>query len=70
MFGNDEFKLIVMCYLYSILSCISTLKRCKLKLYCSLNDRADFCTVCHILDYILMNKISKSLSIVLAEQSY
>ena len=24
----------------------------------SLNDRADFCTVCHMLDYILMEKIS------------
>ena len=47
-----------MCNLYSIFSCISTLKSCKLKLYCSLNDRADFCIVCYVLDQILMDKIS------------
>ena len=50
VFGNVEFKAIVMCNLYSIFRCISTLKSCKFKLYCSLNDRADFCTVCYILD--------------------
>ena len=61
MFGSVEFKLIVICNLYSIFSCISTLKSCKLKLYCSLNDRADFCTVCHMLDLILIDKSSKFL---------
>ena len=50
-----------MCNLYSIFSCISILKSCKLELYCSLNDRADFCTACHIFDWILMDKISTSL---------
>ena len=61
MSGNAEFKLIVMCYLCCILSCISILKSCELKLYDSVDDRADFCTVCHILDMILINKISNSL---------
>ena len=60
MFGNVELKLIVKCNFYSIISCISKLKSRKLKLYCSLNDRADFCTVCHVLDYLL-DKISKFL---------
>ena len=50
VFGNVEFKLIVMCNLYSIFSCISILKSCKPTLHCSLNDRAFFCTVCHMLD--------------------
>ena len=50
VFGKAEFKLIVMCNLYSIFSSISILKSCKLKLFCSLNDKADFCTVCHMLD--------------------
>ena len=45
VFGNTEFKLIVMCYFYSIFSCISILKSCKPKLYCSIDDRADFGTV-------------------------
>ena len=39
-------------------------------LHCSLNDRADFCTVCHLLDKILIDKISNFLSIVLADQLY
>ena len=50
VFGNTEFNLIVMCKLYSIFNCISILKSCKPKLYCSLNGRADFCIVCHMLD--------------------
>ena len=50
MFGNAKLKLIVMCNLYSIFSGISVLKSCKSKLCCSLNDRANFCTVCHMLD--------------------
>ena len=50
VFENSEFKLIEMSNLYSIFSCISILKSCSPKLYCSLNDRADFCTVCHMLD--------------------
>ena len=74
MFGNAEFKLIVMYNSYSIFSCISILKSCKLKLYCSLNDRTDLCTVCNMLDSLLMNKTSgilkNFLSIVLADQSY
>ena len=70
MFGNAEFKLIVMCNLYSIFSYISQLKSSKLKLYCSLNDMADFCTVCHMFDHMLIEKISYFLSIVLADQSY
>ena len=61
MFGNAEFKSIVMCNLYSRFSCMSTLKSWKLKLYFSQNDRADFCTVCHMLNEILMDKISKFL---------
>ena len=61
MFGNAQFKLIVMCNLYSIFSCISILKSCKLKLYYNLNDRADFCTVCHMLDLLLMDKMSNFL---------
>ena len=61
MFGKGECKLIVMCNLYSIFSCISILKSRKLKLYCILNDRADFSTVCHMFDSILMDKISTSL---------
>ena len=36
---NSEFKLTIMCNLYSIFGCISILKSCKPKLYCSLNDR-------------------------------
>ena len=63
MFGNNEFKLIVVCNLYSIVSSISILKSCKLKLYFSLNDKAGFCTICHILDWILMDKISNFLKI-------
>ena len=35
MFGNAQLKVIVMCDLYSIFSCISILKSCKLELYCS-----------------------------------
>ena len=50
VFENAEFKLIVMCNLNSIFSCISLLKSCKHKLYCSLNDRSDFGIVCHMLD--------------------
>ena len=61
MFGNAQLKVIVMCDLYSIFSCISILKSCKLELYCSLNDRADFCIVCHMLNQILINEISNSL---------
>ena len=41
-----------------IFSCISILKSCKLKLYSSVNYWADFCTVCIMLDKILMNEIS------------
>ena len=48
--GNAELQLIVMCNLYCMFSCICTLKSCKPKLYCCLNDKADFCTVCHMLD--------------------
>ena len=47
--------------LFSLFSGINILKSCKPKLYCSRNDRADFFTVCHMLDYILMDKISNSL---------
>ena len=61
MFGNAEF----MCNLYGIFSCIGILKSCKPKLYCRLNDRADFCNVCHMLDYILMDKVSNSLKFLL-----
>ena len=50
VFGKGEFKLIVMCNLCSVFRCISILKSCKLELYCSLNERADFCTVCHMFD--------------------
>ena len=70
VFGNAEFKLIVMCSLYSIFSGINILRSCKLKLHCSLNDRADLCTVCHMLEYILRDKISNFLSKVIADQSY
>ena len=35
-----------------------------------LNDRADFCTVCHMFDHMLMKKISNFSSIVFANQSY
>ena len=42
---NTEFKLIVMCNVFRLFGCISTVKSYKPKLYCSLNDRADFCTV-------------------------
>ena len=73
VFGNTEFKLTVMCNLYSIFSCISILKSCKPILYCSLNDRADFCTTCHMVDEILMDKIGSSLkflSIVLPDRLY
>ena len=59
MFGNVELKLIAMCNLYSIFSCISILISCKLKSYCSLNDRAYFCTVCRMLDLLLLDKVSK-----------
>ena len=58
---NEEFKLVVLCNLYSIFNCIRILKSCKPKLYCSLNDSADFCTICHKLDQIMMDKISNSL---------
>ena len=61
MFGNAEFRLIVMCNLYSIFSCISIQKSCKLKLCCSLNDMEDFCTICPMLELMLINKISASL---------
>ena len=50
VFWNAEFKLSVMCNLYSIFSCISILKSYKPKLYSSQNDRAEICTVCHVLD--------------------
>ena len=50
VFGNVEFKLIAKCNSYSIFSCISIPKSCKPKLYCTRSDRADFCTVCHMLD--------------------
>ena len=73
MFGNAEFELIAMCNFYSIFSCLSILKSCELKLYCSLNDRAYVCTVCHMLNWILLSKINnflKFLSIVLSDQSY
>ena len=50
VFGNAEFKLIVMCNLYSIFSCIIILKSRKPKLYSSVNNRSDFCTVCHKFD--------------------
>ena len=50
-----------MCNLYGIFSCISILKSCKLELYWSLNDRANFCTVCHVFNKILMDKISNFL---------
>ena len=50
VFGNTGFTLIVLCILYSIFSCISIMKNCKPKLYGSLDDRADFCTLCHMLD--------------------
>ena len=70
MFGNEEFKLIVMCNLCSIFGCINILKNCKLKLYCSLNDRADVCTVCYLFDQILIDKIKNFLSIVLADQLF
>ena len=46
-----------MCNFYSAFGCINILKSCKLELYCSLNDSADFCTVCHMFDWILMDKI-------------
>ena len=53
------FKLTVMCNSYSISveGCTSKLKIYKLKLCCSLDDRADFCIVCHLLDQILIDKI-------------
>ena len=70
MFGNAEFKLIVMCNLYSIFRCISILKSCKLKIYYSVNDKADIGTICHMFDQILTVKISSFLSIVLADRSY
>ena len=50
IFGNTEFKSIVMCNLYRIFTCIRILKSCKSKLYCSLDDKAHFCTACHMLD--------------------
>ena len=50
VFGNAEFKSIVMCNLQSVFSCISILKSFKPKLYFRLINRADFCTVCHMLD--------------------
>ena len=50
VFGNAEFRLIAMHNLYSIFSCISTLKSCKPKFYSSLIDKANFCIVCHMLD--------------------
>ena len=52
-----------MCNLYSVFSGISILESCKLELYCSLNDRANFCTVCHMFDSILMHKISTGTSL-------
>ena len=64
MFENTEFKLIVICNLYSILSCISILKSSKLKSYCSLNDRAVYQIldkVCLVLTIII--KYSKFLVI-------
>ena len=50
-----------MCNLYIIFSGTSILKSRKLKLYCCLNDRADFCTVFHMLDKLLLDKFSKFL---------
>ena len=44
---NIEFKLIVMCNLCDILSSESVLENYKPRLYCSLDDRANFCTVYH-----------------------
>ena len=60
-FGNVEFKFIVMCNLYSIFSRRNIHKSCNFKLCCSLSDRADFCTVYHLLDYILIDKMSQLL---------
>ena len=53
VFGNIEFKLIVMCNLYSVLICKSILKNCRLNLdynVAGLDDRADFCIVCDALN--------------------
>ena len=50
VFGNTEIKLIEMCNFYSIFSCISKLNGCKPKLYCGLDDREDYCSVCQVLD--------------------
>ena len=47
---KNKTKQIAMCNLYSIFSCISILENWKPKLYCSRDDRADFCTVCLMLD--------------------
>ena len=47
IFGNTEFKLIVLCC--CILSCISILRSFISKLYCSLDDRAHFWSVCDVL---------------------
>ena len=60
MFGNIKVKLIVTCNLYSILSCKIILKNCNPN-YCNLDDRLDFCIVCHMFDEILMGKITISL---------
>ena len=48
---------------YIYLHIISILKIIKPKLCCSLDDRLDFCTVCHMLDSLLMDEISNSLKI-------
>ena len=44
VFEKAEFKLIAMYNLFSIL------KTCKPKLYCSLDDTGDSCTVCYVFD--------------------
>ena len=45
-------------HFYSIFSCISILNSNKPKLFCSLDDKVDFYTVCHVLDLILMDVIT------------
>ena len=61
---NIEFKLMVMCSVYNILSSKFTLKNCKSRSYCNLDDRADFYSVYHVLHLILMSIINIPLKLI------
>ena len=53
-----------MCNLSNKLSCISIPKSCKPKLYGNLDDRADLCTVCHVLEKLMIDIITSPLKVL------